>query len=75
MGGQQLLEWAIEEPELFEHIVPLATNAFILPGVLLLMHRSAFVLNLMLPGKKKIQRRYGRYESRQEALHYFLPAL
>jgi homoserine O-acetyltransferase len=27
MGGQQLLEWAIEEPELFEHIVPLATNA------------------------------------------------
>ncbi len=28
MGGQQLLEWAIEEPELFENIVPLATNAF-----------------------------------------------
>lgn len=28
MGGQQLLEWAVEEPELFEHIVPLATNAF-----------------------------------------------
>lgn len=28
MGGQQLLEWAIEEPELFEYIVPLATNAF-----------------------------------------------
>ncbi len=28
MGGQQLLEWAIEEPELFEHIIPLATNAF-----------------------------------------------
>ncbi|HEY1114179.1 MAG TPA: homoserine O-acetyltransferase [Chitinophagaceae bacterium] len=27
MGGQQLLEWAIEEPGLFEHIVPLATNA------------------------------------------------
>ena len=27
MGGQQLLEWAIAEPELFEHIVPLATNA------------------------------------------------
>lgn len=27
MGGQQLLEWAIEEPELFEHIVPVATNA------------------------------------------------
>lgn len=28
MGGQQLLEWAIEEPELFENIIPIATNAF-----------------------------------------------
>lgn len=28
MGGQQLLEWAIEEPLLFEYIIPLATNAF-----------------------------------------------
>lgn len=28
MGGQQLLEWAIEEPELFDHIIPIATNAF-----------------------------------------------
>lgn len=27
MGGQQLLEWAIEEPFLFEHIIPIATNA------------------------------------------------
>ncbi len=27
MGGQQLLEWAIEEPDLFEHIIPVATNA------------------------------------------------
>ncbi|MBS1597475.1 MAG: homoserine O-acetyltransferase [Bacteroidetes bacterium] len=27
MGGQQLLEWAIEEPELFEYIFPVATNA------------------------------------------------
>ena len=27
LGGQQLLEWAVEEPELFEYIVPLATNA------------------------------------------------
>ena len=26
MGGQQLLEWAIEEPELFDTIVPIATN-------------------------------------------------
>ena len=28
MGGQQLLEWAVQEPALFDHIVPLATNAF-----------------------------------------------
>ncbi len=27
MGGQQLLEWAVEEPELFKHIIPIATNA------------------------------------------------
>jgi homoserine O-acetyltransferase len=27
MGGQQLLEWAIEEPELFRYIFPIATNA------------------------------------------------
>lgn len=27
MGGQQLLEWAVEEPELFEFIFPVATNA------------------------------------------------
>ena len=27
MGGQQLLEWAVEEPELFEFIFPIATNA------------------------------------------------
>ncbi len=26
MGGQQLLEWAVEEPELFRHIFPIATN-------------------------------------------------
>lgn len=27
MGGQQLLEWAIEEPSLFKHITLMATNA------------------------------------------------
>lgn len=27
MGGQQLLEWAVEEPELFRNIFPIATNA------------------------------------------------
>jgi homoserine O-acetyltransferase/O-succinyltransferase len=30
-GGMQLLEWAIEEPALFEHIVPIATNAVMSP--------------------------------------------
>lgn len=28
MGGQQLLEWAVQEPELFDNLIPLATNAF-----------------------------------------------
>lgn len=27
MGGQQLLEWAVMEPSLFEYILPIATNA------------------------------------------------
>jgi homoserine O-acetyltransferase len=27
MGGQQLLEWSIEEPGLFENIFPIETNA------------------------------------------------
>jgi homoserine O-acetyltransferase len=30
-GGMQLLEWAIEEPSLFEYIVPIATNAALSP--------------------------------------------
>lgn len=30
-GGMQLLEWAIEEPHLFEHIVPIATNGVLSP--------------------------------------------
>jgi homoserine O-acetyltransferase len=28
MGGQQLLQWAAEAPDLFEAIIPIATNAF-----------------------------------------------
>ncbi|HTI11611.1 MAG TPA: alpha/beta fold hydrolase [Puia sp.] len=28
MGGQQLLEWAVTEPAAFDHIVPIATNAW-----------------------------------------------
>ena len=27
MGGQQVLEWAIQQPDLFEYIIPIATNA------------------------------------------------
>lgn len=27
MGGQQLLEWSVEDPNLFEYIFPIATNA------------------------------------------------
>lgn len=30
-GGMQLLEWAIEEPNLFEYIVPIATSAVLSP--------------------------------------------
>ncbi|MEO5562995.1 MAG: homoserine O-acetyltransferase [Chitinophagaceae bacterium] len=30
-GGMQVLEWAIEEADLFEHIVPIATNASLSP--------------------------------------------
>jgi homoserine O-acetyltransferase len=28
MGGQQLLEWAIDEPDAFDYIIPIATNAW-----------------------------------------------
>jgi len=28
LGGQQVLEWAIQRPELIEHIIPVACNAF-----------------------------------------------
>jgi len=27
LGGQQVLEWAIQQPDLFEHIIPIACNA------------------------------------------------
>jgi len=28
LGGQQVLEWAIYQPDVFQHIVPIATNAY-----------------------------------------------
>jgi homoserine O-acetyltransferase len=27
LGGQQVLEWAIQRPDVFQHIIPIATNA------------------------------------------------
>lgn len=27
LGGQQVLEWAIQQPDVFQHIIPIATNA------------------------------------------------
>jgi len=28
LGGQQVLEWAIQQPQVFDRIIPIATNAF-----------------------------------------------
>lgn len=28
LGGQQVLEWAIQSPDVFEHLIPIACNAF-----------------------------------------------
>ncbi len=28
LGGQQVLEWAILQPQIFEHVIPIACNAF-----------------------------------------------
>ena len=28
LGGQHVLEWAIQEPDIFEHVIPIATNAY-----------------------------------------------
>ena len=28
LGGQQVVEWAVAKPELFDHIIPIACNAF-----------------------------------------------
>ena len=28
LGGQQVLEWAVHQPQIFEHIIPIACNAF-----------------------------------------------
>lgn len=28
LGGQQVVEWAVQKPDVFEHIIPIACNAF-----------------------------------------------
>jgi homoserine O-acetyltransferase len=53
MGGQQLLEWAIEEPELFEHIVPLATNAFHSPWAIAFNASQRFCIETDATWKEK----------------------
>jgi len=53
MGGQQLLEWAIEEPELFEHIVPLATNAYHSPWGIAFNASQRFCIETDLSWKEK----------------------
>lgn len=53
MGGQQLLEWAIEEPELFEHIIPLATNAFHSPWAIAFNASQRFCIETDATWKEK----------------------
>lgn len=51
MGGQQLLEWAVQEPELFEHIVPLATNALHSPWAIAFNEAQRMALENIDPSK------------------------
>ncbi len=51
MGGQQLLEWAVQEPELFEKIVPLATNAFHSPWGIAFNEAQRMALENIDPSK------------------------
>jgi homoserine O-acetyltransferase/O-succinyltransferase len=53
MGGQQLLEWAIEEPDLFEYIVPLATNAFHSPWAIAFNASQRFAVEADATWKQK----------------------
>lgn len=46
MGGQVLLEWAVQEPELFETIVPIATNAVHSPWAIAFNEAQRMALRL-----------------------------
>jgi homoserine O-acetyltransferase len=77
MGGQQLLEWAVQEPNLFDHIVPLAANAFHSPWAIAFNEAQRMALENIDPSKgleaaRAIAllsyRHYDTYQSTQEDL-------
>ena len=53
MGGQQLLEWAIEEPSLFQHIIPHCYECLSFCMKLLSMLLNGWLLKQMLRGIRK----------------------
>jgi homoserine O-acetyltransferase/O-succinyltransferase len=53
MGGQQLLEWAIEEPALFKNIIPIATNAFHSPWAIAFNASQRFCIEADVTWKNK----------------------
>ncbi|MBC7889313.1 MAG: homoserine O-acetyltransferase [Ferruginibacter sp.] len=56
MGGQQLLEWAIEEPALFRHIILLATNSFHSPWGIAFNATQRHAIETDLSWKEKNER-------------------
>ena len=56
LGGQQVLEWAIQQPDVFQHIIPIATNAFIHHGELPLTKHSALAIEADTTWKENDQR-------------------
>lgn len=77
MGGQQLLEWAVQEPELFDYIVPLATNAFHSPWGIAFNEAQRMALENIDPSKgleaaraiaMLSYRHYNTYQNTQEDL-------
>lgn len=55
MGGQQLLEWAIESPGLFRHIVLLATNAVHSPWGIAFNATQRHAIETDITWKQKIE--------------------